>query len=110
MNQFSIYDYDIFNEDEVSEYNPQSWLVEVPCSVEDILELHGGTICVINNIQENKKTLIKVCLVRPFDDLVYVDPELDEQFSTFKFLGSKLYNNRRFYIFTKIIGKKEREE
>lgn len=80
MAPYCIFEFNFIEDTEVVEYKIQSWLLEIPCSVEKVIDIYDNKISCINNLNENKSTLVKLCLLRPFDDFIYVDEDFYNNF------------------------------
>ena len=107
MSAYCIYEYSI---DTQLSGRSEEWIAEIPYSIDKVLTVAKNKIICLNNINENKSTLIKIAMLRPFDDFVYIDSDLNNDFNSFSYLG--VYtdeNNVDFYVYAKIMGKKDLE-
>lgn len=109
MHKNCIYEYDLFESEEELGRSSTSWLLELPCSTDRILCINNNKLCCLNNLDENKITIIKLCFVIAFDDFNYVDQELYDYPDLFTYLDVVKLNNREFYVFYKIVEKKDIE-
>ena len=106
---YCIFEFNFIEDDETIEYKIQSWLLEIPCSVEKVIDIYDNKISCINNLNENKSTLVKLCLLRPFDDFIYVDEDFYNNFESYEYLGRYKLDSKTFYVYYKIMGKKDVE-
>lgn len=107
MHKNCIYEYNLFESEEELGSSSTSWLLELPCATDKILCLNKNKLCCLNNLDENKITIIKLCFIRPFDDFNYVDQDLYDNPTSFEYLGIVTLNNNEFYVFYKILEKKD---
>lgn len=104
MNSYCIYDYEL-PPDSMS--RSESWLIEVPCSIVKILNADSKSVTCLNNLDENKITLVKICLLQAYDDFNNIDRDLNEHYEDFQYFGKEESDGKVFHIYTKIMGKKD---
>lgn len=107
MNSYCIYDF-LLPPDSIN--RSESWLIEIPCSVVKILNADSKSITCLKDLNENKETLVKICLIQSFDDFNTIDKDLNEHYDDFQYMGKEVVGGKNFHIYTKIIGKKNLTE
>lgn len=107
MNSYCIYDF-LLPPDSMS--RSESWLIEIPCSVVKILNADSKSITCLKDLNENKETLVKICLIQSFDDFNTIDKDLNEHYDDFQYMGKEESNGKIFHIYTKVIGKRDLTE
>lgn len=106
---YCIFEYDIFESEDEIGTRSSNWVFEVPCSTNQIIDIDDGKISCVKDLMENKITFVKVLFIRPFDDFFYVTSELNTEYDSFKFHGRKKINGLNFYVYSRILGKKDDE-